>query len=57
VEYGGEYYTWREIDAMSDYSGGRLCAQGDTEGDHIGIWSPTPLMWILTFFAAVKWVR
>lgn len=54
VEYGGEYYTWREIDAMSDILADDFARRGVVKGDHVGIWSPNTLMWILTFFAALK---
>ena len=54
VEYNGDYYTWDEIDALSGILASDFAYRGFREGDHVGIWSPNNLMWVLTFFAAIK---
>ena len=54
VEFHGDFYTWSEIDALSEVLADDFAYRGITKGDHVGIWSPNSLTWVLSFFAAAK---
>lgn len=48
------WYTWREVDILSDRLALTLLDQGIQKGTHIGLWGVNTLGWALHFFAALK---
>ena len=54
IEYEGRFYTWSEIDALSDAFANYFEHCGIRKGDHIGVWGANSLNWVLSFFALNK---
>ena len=54
LEYDDEIFSWKDIDAISDYVAVVYMRMGIKKGSHVGIWSTNTPNWIFTFFALIK---
>lgn len=54
LEFQGEFYTWSEIDALSDIVAKDLVELGAGLGSHICICGKNSANWIITYFAIHK---
>lgn len=54
VSYGGESYTWADLEHFSQIIANDLKKQGVGRGTHVGLMGMNSANWILTFFAIQK---
>ena len=54
VVYREDAYSWRDLDALSDWMAGRLEELGVTKGDRVGLWGENSAAWAVTFLALQK---
>ena len=54
LEHCGDSYTWKELDALSDYVADELVKLGAKPDSHIAICGMNNANWVITYFAVQK---
>ena len=53
-QYGNRFWSWNQIHIASEIMADELVTMGVKKGDHVGIWSPNSINYIIAFFAVQK---